>query len=55
MPSSITEVTIGGVDEFVTYVKSNWHDLSLYRGQAQDWPLIPKIGRINLRASIAES
>ncbi|WP_346205279.1 FRG domain-containing protein [Aeromonas salmonicida] len=42
-----TEKTIENISEYLSAVRERGH-VVLYRGQAEDWPLIPSIGRVNI-------
>lgn len=54
MPITIVK-TISELEDYVTFIRKNYKFLTLYRGQPQDKPLIPKLGRITLRAELAET
>jgi hypothetical protein len=40
---------IGSLRDYMEYLESRREDLILFRGQAEDKPLIPKIGRVTFR------
>jgi FRG domain len=46
---------IHSLDLFIQYIRENYEFLTLYRGQQEDRPLIPKLGRINLRRPLLEA
>lgn len=42
-----TESTITNISQYLSAVRERGH-VQLYRGQAEDWPLVPSIGRVNV-------
>jgi hypothetical protein len=51
MSNGTTEIAT--LREFVAYLEENCtSDLVLFRGQREDWPLLPKIGRDDLRLDL---
>ncbi|MFZ1517275.1 MAG: FRG domain-containing protein [Ignavibacteriaceae bacterium] len=54
---SSSVLRIKSVGQFLDRLKEleNLSEYALFRGQEQDWPLLPKIGRINLKNSDFES
>ena len=53
--TKITKETITTVEDFIEYIRDDWQDIRLYRGQLKDWPLLPKVGRLKLRKEISVS
>jgi hypothetical protein len=46
---------ITSLEEFIRYINDEYEYLTIYRGQSEDKPLIPKLGRIDLKSELLES
>jgi hypothetical protein len=46
---------ISSVEDFIKYIRDDWQDIRLYRGQSEDWLLLPKLGRLKLRNEVVTS
>jgi FRG domain len=55
MDTEITKETITTVEAFIEYIRDDWQDIRIYRGQSKDWPLLPNVGRLKLRKEISIS
>ena len=53
---SVLEYQMRSIEEYADYLaKDNTSDTVLFRGQSEDWPLVPKIGRIETSKPVVES
>jgi FRG domain len=46
---------ITSLGDFIGYINDEYEYLKIYRGQSEDKPLIPKLGRIDLKDELLES
>ena len=53
--STIAEIEINSLEKFVEFVKTDYKFQTIYRGQPEDKPLLPKIGRIKLTEPLLEA
>jgi FRG domain len=54
--SKIKTLHVKSIDAFTQYLtRANTPDIVLFRGQPEDWPLIPKIGRLEVRRPVIEA
>jgi hypothetical protein len=52
----VQEYSISSIEEYTNYLaQDNKPDTVLFRGQSEDWPLVPKIGRIVTSEPVLEA
>jgi FRG domain len=51
----MTIKSVATLDDYISFVRKDYMFLTIYRGQPQDKPLIPKLARIKLRQGLLES